>query len=146
MQVNATLFLAVITATLAFRPALNLFRGASASSNESRQVSSAAKNPIALFVTVEIKQDRIEEFTEVMKIDAASSVSDENGGCLRFDVLSHGENSNKFSFYEVYKDSAAFEFHQTTKHFKMWSDFKETGAVLSLEVKKMALPITATFK
>mmetsp|Transcript_16187 Transcript_16187/g.28589 ORF Transcript_16187/g.28589 Transcript_16187/m.28589 type:complete len:148 (-) Transcript_16187:240-683(-) len=92
--------------------------------------------PIALVVTVEIDRDRVEDFLEVIEADAIGSRTKENGGCLRFDVLKDKESDNKFTFYETYKDQAAVDFHKATPHFKLWSDFKATGAVLSQSVIK----------
>ncbi len=94
----------------------------------------AAEKPVALLVNVEIDPSRLDEFREVMEIDARGSVTNENGGCLAFDVLELGDN--KFMFYEVYKNEAAVEFHKSTEHFKKWTDFKATGAVLSQTVTK----------
>ncbi len=64
-----------------------------------------------------------------MEIDVKGSRKEE--GCLRFDLLRDQQQSNKFIFYEVYKDSDALEFHKTTDHYKAWSDFKAEGGVLS---------------
>ena len=60
----------------------------------------AAKPPFTLLVTVEIKEDRIDEFLAAMAIDAAGSRTED--GCVRFDLLRDQASSNKFHFVEVY--------------------------------------------
>ena len=89
-----------------------------------------------LVVTVEIQPNRVGEFLIAIEADAIGSRTNENGGCLRFDVVKHTDSSNKFTFYEVYKDEAAVEFHRNTPHFKLWADFKASGGVLSQAVVK----------
>ena len=105
-----------------------------------------SSQPIALVVSVEIKPDRLEEFMGtaknlhnspliftiltvpctlgVIEKDARLSIQNEGGNCLRFDVLKDNESSNKFIFYEVYKDLDAVARHKETPHFKLWADFK----------------------
>lgn len=88
--------------------------------------------PIAVVVNVEVKEDRVEEFLQVMEFDAEESRKEE--GCLRFDVLRDLADSNKFVFYEVYRDQAAIDFHKSTPHFQKWSDFNASGGVASFSV------------
>lgn len=92
--------------------------------------------PLGLVVSVEIKEDRIDDFLKVIEEDAIGSRERENGGCLRFDVLRDKSNPNKFVFYEVYLDEAAASRHKETSHFKLWSDFKASGGVISQSVVK----------
>ena len=96
----------------------------------------ATRAPIAIIVSVEIKEDRIEDFLVAIEADAIGSRTNENGGCLRFDVLRQKDNSNAFVFYEVYADEEAMEFHRNTPHFKLWTDFKASGGVVSQSVVK----------
>lgn len=98
--------------------------------------------PIALLVKVEIKSERIPEFLEVMKEDAILSRSLEKGGCLRFDVMQIPTQPNQFYFYEVYKNEEAVAFHKTTDHYKKWTNFKATGAVVHQEVQKLDQIVT----
>ncbi len=88
--------------------------------------------PIAVVVNVEVKPDRVEEFLRVMEHDAIESRKEE--GCLRFDVLRDLTDSNKFVFYEVYRDQDAIDFHKATSHFQQWSDFNASGGVVSFTV------------
>ena len=71
-----------------------------------------------------------------MEEDAIGSRERENGGCWRFDVLQDQSNPSKFIFYEVYVNDDAVEFHKTTPHFKLWSDFKESGGTVSVSAVK----------
>jgi len=106
--------------------------------NLSLRLFMAAKStyPVALVVNVEIKKDRLVEFLKVIEQDAIGSRERENGGCLRFDVHRDQTNESKFIFYEVYKDDAAIEFHKSTPHFKLWTDFKESGGVAAISLTK----------
>ena len=58
-----------------------------------------ASNAIAIVVDVEIEPNRVDEFLEVMKVDAEGSRTEE--GCLRFDLLRDQENPCRFFFYEA---------------------------------------------
>jgi quinol monooxygenase YgiN len=89
-----------------------------------------------LLVRVEVQPDRIEEALHLLTIDAEKSLTDENGGCLTFDVL-RGDAPNKLIFYEVYTDEAAFQFHCTTPHFNEWMKFKNSGGTVSVEVERL---------
>ena len=92
--------------------------------------------PVTLLVHVEIKQDRLDDFLKAITIDAEGSRLEE--GCYRFDVLRDPQNPCKFTFFEAYKDEDAVAFHKSTPHFKAWSDFKETGGVVSQEVQRLS--------
>lgn len=78
----------------------------------------------AVFVTIDVLADHVEEFTEASFRDAQGSVRDEPG-CFRFDILRDGEKSTRFYLYEVYRDEAAFEAHLETPHFKQWKSIVE---------------------
>eukprot|EP00962_Isochrysis_galbana_P053743 scaffold25262_cov118-Isochrysis_galbana.AAC.5 len=71
----------------------------------------------------------MEDFLAAMAVDVAGSRQED--GCLRFDLLRDNSNPHKFFFYEVYVDTAAVDVHKATPHFKAWSDFKESGGVVS---------------
>ncbi|MFJ5696431.1 putative quinol monooxygenase [Arthrobacter sp. NPDC093125] len=71
----------------------------------------------SLWVTLEVKPEGREEFLEAIAENAQRSVQDEPG-CYRFDVVESGARSNRFAFYEVYRDRAAFEEeHLSAPHF-----------------------------
>ena len=83
-----------------------------------------------MVVNVEIEPSRHDAFLSAMKIDVEGSRTEP--GCLRFDLLQDSSDPNKFTFYEVYTDKAAIDFHKQQNHFKAWADFKEEGGVVSL--------------
>ena len=101
-----------------------------------------ASCPICLVVDVEIHKDHLEEFINVITIDAEGSRTEP--GCYRFDVLRDPENPCKFTFYETYKDQAAIEFHRNAPHFQVWTKFKEEGKVVSA-AKRELLGMNFTF-
>eukprot|EP00930_Biecheleria_cincta_P023315 TRINITY_DN1686_c0_g1_i1.p1 TRINITY_DN1686_c0_g1~~TRINITY_DN1686_c0_g1_i1.p1 ORF type:complete len:252 (-),score=55.66 TRINITY_DN1686_c0_g1_i1:52-726(-) len=92
----------------------------------------------AVLVTVEIKEDRVDDFLKAMEDDVTKSRDKTlDPGCLRFDLLRDRENPKKFVFYEVYTDDEAAAFHKTTSHYKSWADFKASGGVESQSVVKV---------
>jgi (4S)-4-hydroxy-5-phosphonooxypentane-2,3-dione isomerase len=74
---------------------------------------------VILHVTVQVKPEHAAEFLEVVRYDAEHSEQDEPG-CLRFDVIQDREDSNRFYFYEVYRDEAALEAHRKMPHYAVW--------------------------
>mmetsp|Transcript_8898 Transcript_8898/g.11147 ORF Transcript_8898/g.11147 Transcript_8898/m.11147 type:complete len:147 (+) Transcript_8898:137-577(+) len=88
-----------------------------------------ASKPFAIVVDAEIQPDRIDEFLDLIEKDAVGSRAEP--GCLRFDVHQSQDNPNKFMFYEVYKDADAVAFHKEQPHFALWTNFKESGGVVS---------------
>ena len=73
----------------------------------------------AVFVTINIKDGFADEFQKASFGDSQGSVKDEPG-CFRFDILKNAEVPNQFHLYEVYEDEQAFQYHQTTPHYKKW--------------------------
>jgi len=91
-----------------------------------------------VFVQVEIKPDRIDDFLKAMEVDVTKSrIRGLDPGCLRFDLLRSKDDPNKFVFYEAYTDDEAAAYHKTTDHYKAWADFKATGGVASQDVWKV---------
>jgi autoinducer 2-degrading protein len=72
---------------------------------------------VILHVTLQVKREHVSEFLEIARYDAEHSEQDEPG-CLRFDVIQDRDDSNRFYFYEVYRDQAALDAHRETPHFK----------------------------
>lgn len=97
--------------------------------------SALASKPFAVVVQAEIKPDRMEDFLDIIEKDAVGSRAEP--GCIRFDVIQSQEDSNKFIFYEVYKDVEAVKFHKEQPHFALWTNFKESGGVVSSVSHKM---------
>jgi len=93
---------------------------------------------MAVFVSVEIKPDRIDDFLVAMEQDARMSRDKTlDPGCLRFDLLRNRRDPNRFMFYECFADDAAAAIHKTTPHYKAWADFKATGGVLNQKTRKL---------
>lgn len=72
----------------------------------------------SLWVTLEVRPECREEFLAAIDINSQASVRDEPG-CYYFDVVELGDTgSNKFAFYEVYRDQDAFEIeHKQAPHY-----------------------------
>jgi len=102
-------------------PAVHRLRGGSP---EAVTISSDA---VAIVVDVEVTPEAVEEFLKVMKADCEGSRNEP--GCLRFDVLRASET--RFFFYEAYTSADAVDEHKAQPHFKLWSDFKAKGGVVS---------------
>jgi autoinducer 2-degrading protein len=73
----------------------------------------------ALFVSVRVKPELRERFLAAIEDDSICSVRDEPG-CLRFDVLQDQADPDRYYFYEVYRDEAAFQAHLETPHLARW--------------------------
>ena len=87
----------------------------------------ASADAIAIVVDAEIDPSRVDEFLKVIEEDAKGSRDEP--GCLRFDVIRASET--RFFFYEAYTSAAAVDEHKAQPHFKLWSDFKASGGVVS---------------
>ena len=46
-------------------------------------------------------------------------------------MIQNQENPCKFFFYEMYVDLDAVKFHKEQPHFALWTNFKESGGVVS---------------
>ena len=75
----------------------------------------------AIFVSVKIKPDKLDQFLSVIEDDSICSVRDEPG-CVRFDVLQDTSDALQYYFYEVYVDEAGFEAHTKTPHLARWRE------------------------
>lgn len=76
---------------------------------------------VILHVTIQVKSEHVSEFLDVVRYDAEHSEKDEPG-CLRFDVIQDRDDTNRFYFYEVYRDEAALEAHRQTPHFNLYAE------------------------
>lgn len=47
------------------------------------------------------------------------------------------ENPNRFFFYEIYENLDALDYHKKQPHFALWTNFKESGGVVSSVSHKM---------
>lgn len=82
---------------------------------------------INVIVILEIDPARVDEFLEVITLNAAESVKEV--GCLRFEVNRQFEQPNLFALSEQYVDQAAMEAHYQTAHFAKWKEKSATGFV-----------------
>jgi quinol monooxygenase YgiN len=73
----------------------------------------------SLMVQLEVQPEHRAEFLAAIAVNAEASVRDEPG-CLRFDVCSVEGHQNRFVFYELYTDAAAFDAHRAAPHFADW--------------------------
>ncbi|HEX2072308.1 MAG TPA: putative quinol monooxygenase [Geodermatophilus sp.] len=87
----------------------------------------------SLMVQVQVRPERREEFLAAIAENAQVSVRDEPG-CLRFDVCSVEADPNRFLFYELYVDAAAFEAHRAAAHFTAWREAAERTLVPGSQV------------
>ncbi len=68
-----------------------------------------------LIVTFQIRPEKRPAFLNAALEDARASTNNEPG-CLRFDVYSDKTDPNKFVFVEAYRDEAAFQEHMKSPH------------------------------
>ncbi|KAL3765436.1 hypothetical protein ACHAW5_006929 [Stephanodiscus triporus] len=90
--------------------------------------------PICIIVEAEIKEDRMEEFVDMIEKNAIGSRAEP--GCIRFDVLQAEDAPNKFFFYEIYRNSDDISHHKEQPHYLAWVAFKESGGTISSISKK----------
>ena len=105
------------------RPALR-FRGGA---------PSMSADMIGIIVEVNVEPSRMDEFLKVAEADAVGSRAEP--GCLRFEVLRSTDSDTRFYFYEVYESAAAVAEHKAQPHFKLWTNFKESGGCKSVSSK-----------
>ena len=72
-----------------------------------------------LVVDAFAKPGQAEAFQKASLEDAKGSTQNEPG-CLRFDVYQDQADPSHFTFVEVYKDEAALQAHTKTPHFAAW--------------------------
>ncbi|KAL3786637.1 hypothetical protein HJC23_006833 [Cyclotella cryptica] len=124
----APLLLPLLTSVNAFAPQKTTLPSRAFSS------SSLSAMPICIVVEAEIKEDRMDEFLDIIEKNAVASRQEP--GCIRFDVLHSEDTPNKFFFYEVYENADAISHHKTQPHYLAWGEFKESGGTVSSVTKK----------
>lgn len=75
----------------------------------------------SLFVSLQIRSDRREQFLQAISVQAASPLSEEPG-CLRFDVCKDRDDEDHFLLYEIYDEAESFAQHKKTPHFARWRE------------------------
>ena len=73
----------------------------------------------AIFVTIEVKPEHVEEFIEATVIEGRGTVGGEQG-VFQFHMLTDEDRPNVFCFFEIFRDAAAWETHRETENFKIW--------------------------
>ena len=93
-----------------------------------------------VIVTLDVREDRIEEFLAGIHTNALASLNDEPG-CVRFDVHRSIDPSNRFFLHEIYRDRAAFEVdHKAAPHYQVWQGVAERCVVPGSQHNAYAVP------
>jgi autoinducer 2-degrading protein len=73
-----------------------------------------------LFVTLDIRPDKIDQFLGAITANAIAS-RDTEPGCLTFDVHQENQIPARFYLYEIYEDESAFTTgHCEAPHYAQW--------------------------
>ena len=95
----------------------------------------------AVFVTLDVIPERLDEFIVGIHANAIATLRDEPG-CIRFDVHRSTGVPGRFHFYEVYRDQAAFEVdHRTAPHYAEWRAVVEHCVVTGTQKIIYAEPV-----
>ena len=86
----------------------------------------------AIFVTLNVNPDRIEEFEAASLGDAEGSTRDEPE-CFRFDIMKDPEVPGRYYLFEVYLNRDSLEKHRATPHFRTWWSTVEEWFTSDLE-------------
>jgi quinol monooxygenase YgiN len=92
---------------------------------------------LGIVVEFRVKNGHRTRFLDLVKENARLSAEREPG-CLQFDVLESGDQSNHVLLYELYCDEASFEAHVRASHFLDF-DRESTPLVESKTVRRFAL-------
>ena len=68
-----------------------------------------------------IQADKVDAFIAAVRLDGLGSTQEEPG-CLRFDVYQNINKPQELYLYEVYVNKAAFEYHTRTPHIAKWRE------------------------
>ena len=90
----------------------------------------------SIFVTINVKEEHLDEFTQASFGDAQGSVRDEPG-CFRFDINQDADVPARFYLYEVYRDEEAFQAHLEAPHFKKWISIVKP--MFDSEIRKVSM-------
>ena len=78
-----------------------------------------------ILVDFQLKPGARSEFRRLIDENADASVRTEPG-CLQFDVLEPEGEGDRVLLYEIYSDSAAFDAHLRTEHFRVFAGASES--------------------
>ena len=68
-----------------------------------------------------VMEENVDEFIDSITLDSIGSTNEEPG-CLRFDVYQNVNDPTELYLYEVYSNADAFEYHRGTPHIKNWKE------------------------
>ncbi|GAB4081096.1 antibiotic biosynthesis monooxygenase [Modestobacter muralis] len=96
----------------------------------------------SMLVTLQVRPGSQAEFRAGIAANAEASVRDEPG-CLRFDVCEMEGDEDRFVFYELYTDAAAFQAHRDSPHFRRWRAVAEQTVVPGSQVNTAGNLVTS---
>jgi quinol monooxygenase YgiN len=88
---------------------------------------------IALIVTLDVDEGRLDEFLSAIEENARWSFVHEPG-CKYFDVTQDAARPTHFVFYELYEDEAALAAHRASPHFALWRQAADRCVVKGSQV------------
>jgi len=80
-------------------------------------------------VHVHVKKDVIDEFISASIENASLSIQEP--GIARFDVIQENEDPSRFVLLEVYRSEDDPEKHKQTRHYEVWRDRVESMMIES---------------
>jgi autoinducer 2-degrading protein len=83
---------------------------------------------LVVVVNVTVRREMLAEFERAILANADGARTREPG-CLRFDVNQKEDDPAQWLFYEVYRDSAAFETHRASPHFAAYQQVADRALV-----------------
>ena len=94
-----------------------------------------------LFVTLDVHEDKLDEFIDAITVNAAASLRDELG-CLAFDLHQDIATPTRFYLYEIYVDEDAFRIdHRSAPHYARWQAAAKRCVVEGSHTNTFARPI-----
>jgi len=73
----------------------------------------------AIFVTVKIKDGKVDEFLSHALVNATAAVRDEPN-CHMFRVMRNQDDPQTVHFFEVYTEAASLDLHREFPHYKAY--------------------------
>lgn len=92
------------------------------------QTSAISAEPLVRYIEVDVVADKAGEFERIVTKGMQEAMLKEDGVLAMYAVAVKGE-PNKFRFFEIYANEAAYEKHRNTPHFKQY--IEETQAMVT---------------
>ncbi|MGE3538378.1 MAG: putative quinol monooxygenase [Candidatus Tectimicrobiota bacterium] len=80
-----------------------------------------ASSLFVIHAPLPVQADKVDAFIAAVTLDGIGSTNEEPG-CLRFDVYQNINKPSELYLYEVYVNKAAFEYHTKTPHIAQWRE------------------------